>query len=209
MKKTKSSLRLEPHWHPNFRNAAALPDLKLVRTHFFVNLISGIVALVVLLTVGYREYYAFNLRASAADLTQQQQNYAAQNRAALELQASLTKEESKVNELADFANQSLPGSGFLIMLSETLPVGCRINNLTHQSHEVTLQGVYTGNADEATEGVSAYLDVLRGHPEVTSRFNNVSLTSLVRDPRGQGLAFSITLTRPQETRTNANDRRRR
>ena len=41
MKRTKKdAVTAQPNWHPNFRIADSLPDLKVVRTDFFINAIS-------------------------------------------------------------------------------------------------------------------------------------------------------------------------
>src|SRR5581483_6069762 len=43
-----------PSWHPNFRNAEALPDIKPVRTAFFVN------GAAIFITVGLAVYFVLH-----------------------------------------------------------------------------------------------------------------------------------------------------
>src|SRR5688572_24741471 len=50
------------NWHPDFRDVRALPDLKVVRTSFVVNVVCITIALVALLFTTYREYLGFSRR---------------------------------------------------------------------------------------------------------------------------------------------------
>jgi len=57
-----TSASLIPAWHPNFRNYALLPDIKPVRTAFFVNGISAFVAIGLLAFLGRGEYELHSVR---------------------------------------------------------------------------------------------------------------------------------------------------
>ena len=66
-KKTEAATTsLIPAWHPNFRNFAALPDIKPVRTAFFVNGIAALVAFALLVFLGQREYALHSINTQIA-----------------------------------------------------------------------------------------------------------------------------------------------
>ena len=56
-----------PPWHPNFRNYEKLPDVKQVRTAFFVNAAAITVALALLTYFGVQEWQLRSLNAQIAD----------------------------------------------------------------------------------------------------------------------------------------------
>ena len=48
-----------PAWHPNFRNYQKLPDIKVVRTAFFVNGVAIFVALSLGIYLGFKEWQLY------------------------------------------------------------------------------------------------------------------------------------------------------
>ena len=52
-KKSEASAPEAPAWHPNLRIASSLPDTKVVRTAFFVNGATMLVAIALLLVLGH------------------------------------------------------------------------------------------------------------------------------------------------------------
>ena len=60
---------------------------------------------------------------------------------------------------------------------------------------VVIRGTILGNSETASITLSNYLDVLRGNPGIGPKFEDISLTSLVRDARSEVLTFEIVLQR--------------
>src|SRR3954462_112783 len=55
-----------PPWHPNFRNYEKLPDIKVVRTAFFVNVAAITIALAAAIFFGLKEWQLHVLRGQIA-----------------------------------------------------------------------------------------------------------------------------------------------
>ena len=76
-----------PAWHPNFRNYQTLPDIKAVRTAFFIN---GVAILVMLSLAGYLGLQEWQLRGVNAQLA--------------EVQAQVDRDK-RVSDQADFVGK--------------------------------------------------------------------------------------------------------
>src|SRR5258708_33520583 len=60
-----------PAWHPNFRNYEKLPDIKVVRTAFFVNAGAITITLALLTYFGFQEWQLHTLKTQVADWQRQ------------------------------------------------------------------------------------------------------------------------------------------
>ena len=59
---------IQPYWRPDFRNAASLPDIKVVRTDFIVNSIAILIAFAVCAFILQREYRAWSIGSAVEEL---------------------------------------------------------------------------------------------------------------------------------------------
>src|SRR5436190_18697470 len=58
---------LVPSWHPSFRNYEKLPDIKVVRTAFFVNGAALFLAVALAIYFGFQQWQLHVLRVQIAD----------------------------------------------------------------------------------------------------------------------------------------------
>lgn len=184
-----------PNWHPSFRDSTALPDLKVVRTSFFVNLVCVTVASAGLLFTVFREYTAANIRADIGQKQAQIQDEQAQNGRLLARNREFAEASKKFAEAAAFVRAPVVASDLLAALSRSLPANMDFTSVAYDKEQLTLRGTISGASDDASTRLSAYLDVLRQDALLGAGFPDVSLTSLQRDARTQGLSFEI-LMRP-------------
>ena len=59
---------MQPYWRPDFRDPSTLPDIKVVRTDFLVNVVSVVLLAVIAVFVLQREYRAWALKGRIASL---------------------------------------------------------------------------------------------------------------------------------------------
>ena len=64
----KSKQAAEAPWHQDFRNVDALPDIKVIRTRFFVNLIAVVVPLFIATLWVQQELSLSTVRSEIAEL---------------------------------------------------------------------------------------------------------------------------------------------
>lgn len=192
-KKTEATGPLVPAWHPNFRNYEELPDTKVVRTAFFINVGSIVVALALLIYFGLGELQLQNLRTQAADWQAQiEQNRPASTQAV----GNFTKfkaEEAKIREVDAFL-KSRPSIAQLITdLGRTLPPNVALDAFDLRDATLTLRGTVRGAPDKASGYASAYVDTLRNAPEFQPLFTEVNLTNLSRVPTTGRLAIEVVI----------------
>jgi hypothetical protein len=156
-----SQARLVDAWHPNFRNRERLPDTKVVRTFFFVNVTAITVVLGLILCFWYQEY---RIREMNRQLTGWQAQIARNQKSATEAVALSKKfagEEGKIRELDAFLQQRLVLSQFLVRLGKSLPDNLVIDAVEIRDIGANLRGAAAGSPVEAVDRTTAYVELLQ------------------------------------------------
>lgn len=171
-----------PAWHPNFRNFERLPDTKAVRTSFFTNGIAICIATALFVYIGYREYA---LRETGNNIVALKTAIAANkplSDQAIALFKSFQEQERKLQALNEFlAPSKLVVSELILEIGATLPESVTLGNIDYKPTGVTLRGKIEGASDEASGRAVAYIEELRKHPVLSKLFDDIALTSIVRD----------------------------
>ena len=156
-----SQARLVDAWHPNFRNRERLPDTKVVRTFFFVNVTAITVVLGLILAFWYQEY---RIREMNRQLTGWQAQIARNQKSATEavaLSKKFAEEEGKIRELDAFLQQRLVLSQFLVRLGKSLPDNLVIDAVEIRDIGANLRGAAAGSPVEAVDRTTAYVELLQ------------------------------------------------
>ncbi|MDP1580100.1 MAG: hypothetical protein Q8M02_07470 [Candidatus Didemnitutus sp.] len=187
-----------PVWHPNFRNFERLPDTKVVRTTFFINVAS--IALAVLLAgitswVEYQSHVLVQQTEGAQAAIDKQKKQNAEN---LRLTKLFADEEKKFAEATAFVRTPITTSAMILELGTTLPPEIQIEYVDLRPHDETnpsciVRGKAAGTKDQASGAASAYVETLRSHPVFKERFESVNLTALNADPRAGVMVFEIVM----------------
>lgn len=198
LKKRDAEPVVAPAWHPNFRNFERLPDTKVVRTTFFINVAAGALAVILAGIVGWREYetYTFAAQTEAAE-TRIAANQA-KNAEALRLTKTFTDEEKKFTEASAFVKSPLSASEFVALLGATLPREIQLEYLDYRPNDATnpqctIRGLAAGSKDQASGIASAYVAALQTQPRFAEVFSAVELRALNPDARTGTLIFEIVL----------------
>jgi Tfp pilus assembly protein PilE len=188
-----------PNWHPNFRNTQLLPDLKVVRTTFFINAACIAIASAALMAAGYREYQAFSIRSSMSQAHKRMEEMKDQNEKFLAANRKFMEGVRKFDEARAFIDSQISGTKLLVALATTLPDLMELNAITYEKRQLLLRGIIKLDSETASQAASAYLDALRAEPSIGKTFTDISLTSLQRDQASQGMSFEILLKQPDVT----------
>ncbi len=181
-------------WHPNFRDFSQLPDTKVVRTSFFVNVIAAFVMLGVLLFFVYQEYSLHILDKQIEEWSVKIEQQQGPNGQALASYKRFQEEQRKITEIDEFlAGEQLPFSEFVISFGESLPRKVALTYLDYNSSGVTLRGLVKGEPDLASGIASDFEKQLREDPGIKKRFANVGITTLSRDAQSGQLTFEIVM----------------
>lgn len=176
-----------PAWHPNFRNFAELPDIKVVRTKFFVNGTMILMTAALALAFIYQEYKIADLERQVAEWQQQVNKDKKPSDQAVALFKKYLDQERKVLELNTYVKSArLTVSEFFKHLGDTLPRNIALTNIEIKEGGVTIYGMVSGAPESASGTASAYEKQLSSDQYITQYFDTPKLTSLVRDP-GSGM----------------------
>ena len=187
----KAAVSLIPAWHPNFRNVELLPDIKVVRTSFFLN---GAAILVVIGLVFYLIENTIALRALREQVAYWQHQIDTEKPGSDRAVAQFKKfqaEEKKLLELKVFQSAQVIGSEFLLQLGESLPPRVALSAIDYHGGSIVLRGNISGSSDEASGDAAAYVDVLGKFPAFAGKFDSVSLTGISRNTGTGGISFEI------------------
>ena len=179
-KSDRSAVPLVPPWHPNFRNFERLPDVKVVRTSFFINAVSIVIALGLIGYFGLQEYKVHEFTGQIDDLQHQIDANKKASDQAVQLYQKFKVQEAKAAEVKAFIKTDLVPSDFILALAQTLPANFMLNYIDIHENGVALHGTIQGTPDEASGEASTYLDRLRSDPNIGPKFEDITLTRLTR-----------------------------
>lgn len=155
-KKTESAVETLP-WHPNFRNYERLPDIKVVRTSFFINATAIVVALSLAGWVASREYTHSTLLRQTEETSARIQEKSRASNEAIKLYKDFQLEERRFKEIKGFVDSRHKLSPLLLHLGETLPRSVAYNYFEMRNDGMLiLRGVVRGTADVSTQRISVY-----------------------------------------------------
>lgn len=155
-----------PAWHPNFRDYEKLPDVKVVRTAFFVNGAAIAVLLALATYVGIQEW---QLRVITGQVEEAQQSIDRDKRnsdQAVALFRKFQAEEKKINEVNTFVQSRPSVSGILLRLAQTLPENIALDACDVRADGVNLRLTVKGSPEVAAGLATAYLQQLRSDAEL-------------------------------------------
>ncbi|MCX6953744.1 MAG: hypothetical protein NTV51_16455 [Verrucomicrobia bacterium] len=181
-----------PAWHPNFRNFEKLPDIKVVRTAFFVNGAAVTIALALLIYCGRQEWQIMDLNAQLADWQSQIERDKPASDKAVALYKKFQAEELKINEVNAFIKSKPPVSDLIVHLGQTLPANIAFDGLDLRENGLVLRLTVRGASDAALGYATTYLDQLKADKELAA-FEDVSITTSTRNPTTGRLAVEMFL----------------
>ena len=197
-----AAVSLVPAWHPNFRNYEKLPDIKVVRTAFFVNGAAILLALGLTTYLAFQEWSLHVLRAQIADAERQVSHDKLGSDQALALFKKFQADEARMIEVDAFQKSKPTVSDLLVRLAQTLPTNIAIDSIDLRDSGMALRLTVRGAPDAATGYANAYLGQLRTDKEF-ARFdqtspNGFSITNIqVNAATGRlGVDFLLSVPKP-------------
>lgn len=192
-KKTEAAASQVPAWHPNFRNYDRLPDVKVVRTTFFINGIAILVAVTLLVYLGMREYELRSLKVQVARADAEIAENKKESDEAVRLYGLFQEEERRVNEIDAFIRSKPLVSEYLRRFGETLPDNVSLSTIEMGVNGVTIRGGVRGTPDQAAGDANAYVNLLKRDKFFSQRFEDPKIIVLSRNPAEGGVVFEFLL----------------
>jgi hypothetical protein len=194
-KKTKagSATTQMPAWHPSFRNYERLPDIKVVRTVFFVNGVAITVVLALFIVFIVKEYRLFSLRHQVAQAQAEIDRDKRGSDQAIALYKKFQNEEKRMQEIETFLKSRPLLSDLLLQFGETLPKNIAFTSLEMHDNGLVIRGSVRGAPELASGEASNYVEQLRADQTIKGQFDEVTLTSITRSPQTGRLSIELFL----------------
>jgi hypothetical protein len=130
MKAAKKKNAIRP-WRQDFRDLASLPDTKVVRTHFLLNLLSTLFLTLALGLFLYQEYVIGTRRSEVALVRDSISTAASSDRRNQEASARFNRTAAKVGEAAKFAATAIRPEVLVAQLARVKIPEARFNSLEY------------------------------------------------------------------------------
>lgn len=134
MKKQKKEV--QPNWHPNFRLADDLPDIKIIRTDFLINGGPGVLCALLLVVFVQGEIVRGGTRGEISKLQQKIQAEQGQNDAIVVQSQQFVQEGAKLVEVEAFYKTPVVPDALLLTLVEIKPENLIFKNVTYREAQV-------------------------------------------------------------------------
>jgi hypothetical protein len=122
-------------WHPDFRIAESLPDIKIVRTGFLINLLAILIAVILLLVVGYRETLVWNAHRDIDLARDLRAGLKPENDRALALNRAFMEARATYRDLEVFFSAPFHVDRLILDLAEAKPDEISLETLTYRVAE--------------------------------------------------------------------------
>lgn len=155
-----------PAWHPNFRNYEKLPDVKVVRTAFFVNGAAILLAVSLLVYFGFREWQIRVINVQVSEIQAQIDREKKTSDLAITQFKKFQADEAKINEVDTFVKSKPVVSALLLRLARTLPANVALDSFELRDTGLTLRLSIRGDSAAASGYATAYLEQLRADKEL-------------------------------------------
>ena len=182
-----------PHWHPDFRNTARLPDIKVVRTAFFVNGAAISILLALLILLGTREWQVRVVNRQVDEWQRQIDRDKKNNDLSVALFRKFQAEEARVAEVSAFVKSKPLVSELIFHFGQTLPKNIAVDSFNLASTGLGIRGTVRGAPEQASGHASAYIEQLRNDPFIAERFEDITTKGLTRNPANNRVVMELFL----------------
>lgn len=204
-------------WHQDFRNPDALPDIKVIRTRFFVNVVAIVVPLFVAILWVQQELSLSSIRDDIGKLEDEQAALNSSNTELVSLSRDFLKESSKVESLEKYYHNLFPLSDYLEAIAVQVPVDMVISSMDLKKSnrvdgddvvdtwESRISGYVVQEGQSAVSHVNKFVEDLRKEELLAAHLNEAFLDNLSRDQITDTLNFVVSITMSEGTQSEGSD----
>ena len=193
LKKSDAPPPVQPFWHPDFRSREKLPDIKVVRTTFWINGPAIFVVLAVGLYLGYTEVQLHSLKKQIADTEARIKRDEKPSEQFVAMFEKFKPEETRINEVNTFVKSKPVFSNLLLRLGETLPPNIAIDTIDLRETMLILRVSVRGDPVAASKHAVAYRAQLAADKQLAALFDDVSSNQPARSPTTNRMTIEFQL----------------
>lgn len=188
------------NWHPDFRDLEVLPDIKIIRTDFIVNLVAAIVGMT-FLWMFVNQYFSISKKSSEiAELTQKIDTKNRDDRESFKLSQEFDQRAEPVRDLVKFYEAPLVPYELIEVLGDTCPDSLMYESLVYSpprdedsGYTITMKGVVRHKEDDGFQILADYVEMLEGLEMLKDTVDTIEARPLGVDDVTDLISFSITI----------------
>lgn len=188
---------LELNWRPDFRDRDSLPDIKTVRTSFFLSALAITIAVMSLIHVGFYEYTIYasgnKIEKSKAEVAARQGLHAK----AIGMNNKFIDSERRIEEIHTFEKDQMVASDLILDVGRSLLPGMSLSSVEYNEHRTVLHG-YVVASEETDSLLKEYMEKLRNVDTLKERYTDFTQISVERQPDTDQIKFHLEATNPEE-----------
>ncbi|WP_221774700.1 hypothetical protein [Pelagicoccus albus] len=190
----KKEIGLSYNWRPDFRDLEDLPELRAVRTQFFLPTLFLVIAGVTIVFSVLREVHVKNIQQNIESLKVEIASYQEKHDAKVELNSGFMNTTRTLDEIVQFRSGRLLGSDFLLAVSSRLLEGMYLSRIEYIEGRASIEGNLKVSAEEASRLVDKFMVSLEEADVLQGLLDDYKLTSLERSAGGAHFNFRIEVT---------------
>lgn len=189
---------LELSWRPDFRDRDSLPDIKTVRTSFFLSAIAVTIAVMSVMHVGFYEYTIYasgkKIEKGKAEVATRQGLHAK----AIGMNNRFIDYSKRIEEINTFEKDQMIASNLILDVGESLMPGMTLLSVEYKEDRTVLQG-YVVASEETDSLLKEYMDKLRNVDTLKNRYADFTQISVERQAGTDQIKFHLEATNPEES----------
>ncbi len=185
-------------WRPDFRDHESLPDIKVVRTSFFVSVAFMAIAVGFVAFLGFREFQKTGVEESISSLRVEIDSRRVEHTSRVDANRAFMERYSRIDEMKSTRADQMIGSDLLMSVGESLSPSMVLTMLAYSNDGIDLEGTMDVGAKEASELMDRYISTLKENEADQGRFQNYDIMSIQRE--GSLMVFKLSISGSVESK---------
>lgn len=195
------------NWHPDFRDPSALPDIKVIRTDFLLNLVTVSIAVGLLGLLTYRESSSIDLRESIELVSANIASNKEVDQKNVRMSNEFAAVQAAMDEVVRFDNVPVTPDRLLVEIAQMIPEPVVLGSINFSGNQATkgktkitkysvvLSGVVSPTSESpAPSTIGDFRTALENLPSLKPYFQESELSGFTRDDKLGTYNFTIRLT---------------
>ena len=187
----------ELNWRPDFRDRQSLPDIRTVRTTFFITAIAVTIAVMSVMHVGFQEYNIYSLRKKIeegeAEISSRQDLHVK----VIAMKNLFLAQEKRIDEINTFEERQLAASDLILDSGKSLSPGMSLLSIEYIDEKAVFHGFVLAS-EEADSLLKDYIEKLRNVDSLKDRYADINQVLVERESGTDLIKFHLEAINPEE-----------
>ena len=187
----------ELNWRPDFRDRQSLPDIRTVRTTFFITAIAVTIAVMSVMHVGFQEYNIYSLgkkiEEGEAEISSRQDLHVK----VIAMKNLFLAQEKRIDEINTFEERQLAASDLILDSGKSLSPGMSLLSIEYIDEKAVFQGFVLAS-EEADSLLKDYIEKLRNVDSLKDRYADINQVLVERESDTDLIKFHLEAINPEE-----------